>query len=149
MSGYIIHYGIKGQQHGKRRFQNEDGSLTEAGRLRYGQGHRVQPKIGREVPQRGESAKGVAEANEQLEKAAGEYIRKREMRKTKDAVLDKKDDFTGNHINKAKRSVTNVINSLGDMASLGAAVTNYGAQKVKQKIKMKHLDAPFKSLLNK
>lgn len=32
---YIVHYGIKGQQHGKRRFQNEDGSLTPAGRERY------------------------------------------------------------------------------------------------------------------
>ena len=43
---YIVHYGIKGQQHGKRRFQNEDGSLTEAGKLRYGRagGHRVGPR---------------------------------------------------------------------------------------------------------
>lgn len=32
----LYHYGIKGQQHGKRRFQNEDGSLTAAGRARYG-----------------------------------------------------------------------------------------------------------------
>jgi len=32
---YVEHYGIKGQQWGKRRFQNEDGSLTAAGRLRY------------------------------------------------------------------------------------------------------------------
>lgn len=32
---HIKHYGIKGQQWGKRRFQNEDGTLTEAGRRRY------------------------------------------------------------------------------------------------------------------
>lgn len=31
----LAHYGIKGQQHGVRRFQNEDGSLTPAGRERY------------------------------------------------------------------------------------------------------------------
>lgn len=39
--GYIIHselyhHGIKGQKWGVRRYQNDDGSLTEAGRRRYG-----------------------------------------------------------------------------------------------------------------
>lgn len=33
---YIAHYGIKDMKWGVRRFQNEDGSLTPAGRLRYG-----------------------------------------------------------------------------------------------------------------
>jgi hypothetical protein len=33
---YIIHWGIKGQRWGRRRFQNEDGSLTAAGKKRYG-----------------------------------------------------------------------------------------------------------------
>ena len=33
---YISHHGIKGQRWGVRRYQNEDGSLTEAGRKRYG-----------------------------------------------------------------------------------------------------------------
>ena len=31
----LAHYGIKGQKHGVRRFQNEDGSLTPAGKIRY------------------------------------------------------------------------------------------------------------------
>lgn len=35
---YLSHHGIKGQQWGNRRFQNEDGSLTEAGKHRYGVG---------------------------------------------------------------------------------------------------------------
>ena len=33
---YLIHHGIKGQKWGVRRFQNADGSLTIAGRKRYG-----------------------------------------------------------------------------------------------------------------
>lgn len=33
---YIIHHGIKGQKWGVRRFQNADGTLTAAGRKRYG-----------------------------------------------------------------------------------------------------------------
>ena len=34
---YLAHYGIKGQKWGVRRFQNEDGTLTEEGKRRYRQ----------------------------------------------------------------------------------------------------------------
>ena len=33
---YLAHHGIKGQKWGRRRYQNEDGSLTVQGRQRYG-----------------------------------------------------------------------------------------------------------------
>jgi hypothetical protein len=42
MSNYIVvdgelyHWGIKGQKWGQRRYQNKDGTLTPAGRKRYG-----------------------------------------------------------------------------------------------------------------
>ena len=29
---YLMHHGVKGQRWGVRRYQNEDGSLTEAGK---------------------------------------------------------------------------------------------------------------------
>ena len=35
---YLEHYGVKGQKHGLRRYQNEDGSLTAEGRDHYGVG---------------------------------------------------------------------------------------------------------------
>ena len=38
-STYLIHYGIKGQKKGQRRFQNEDGTLTAEGKERYGIGN--------------------------------------------------------------------------------------------------------------
>ncbi len=34
-SDFLAHYGIKGQKHGVRRFQNEDGTLTPEGQDRY------------------------------------------------------------------------------------------------------------------
>lgn len=35
MYGYLSHHGIKGQKWGIRRYQNEDGTLTAAGKKRY------------------------------------------------------------------------------------------------------------------
>lgn len=35
---YLMHYGIAGQRWGIRRYQNEDGTLTEEGKLRYNEG---------------------------------------------------------------------------------------------------------------
>lgn len=34
----LAHYGVKGQKHGLRQYQNEDGSLTPLGRIHYGIG---------------------------------------------------------------------------------------------------------------
>ncbi len=38
-ASYLIHYGVKGQQWGKRQYQNLDGSLTTLGRSHYGYGN--------------------------------------------------------------------------------------------------------------
>ena len=37
-NGYLVHHGILGQKWGVRRYQNSDGSYTEAGKKRYSQG---------------------------------------------------------------------------------------------------------------
>ena len=42
---YIAHHGIRGQKWGVRRFQNEDGSLTDAGRERYLKGMNSREKV--------------------------------------------------------------------------------------------------------
>lgn len=40
----LFHHGIKGQKWGVRRFQNEDGSLTEEGKKRYNQDESKKPE---------------------------------------------------------------------------------------------------------
>ena len=39
MNNELYHHGILGQKWGIRRYQNSDGSLTNAGKLRYGKKH--------------------------------------------------------------------------------------------------------------
>lgn len=41
----LYHHGVKGQKWGQRNYQNEDGSLTAAGREHYGYGKRVAKKV--------------------------------------------------------------------------------------------------------
>lgn len=48
MQAEIWHYGIKGQQKGVRRFQNEDGSYTEEGKRRYGIGDGIEGIVSRQ-----------------------------------------------------------------------------------------------------
>ena len=44
-ANYLCHEGIKGMKWGVRRYQNEDGSLTPAGKLRYGVSKALSPSI--------------------------------------------------------------------------------------------------------
>jgi hypothetical protein len=57
---YLVHHGILGQKWGVRRYRNEDGTLTEAGKARYStDGKRLDP--------RKMSTKQLQEANNRLQ----------------------------------------------------------------------------------
>ena len=45
---FLMHHGVPGQVHGKRRYQNYDGSLTPEGREHYGVGQRIKDSFNRE-----------------------------------------------------------------------------------------------------
>lgn len=44
-STYLMHHGIKGQKWGIRRYENEDGSLTEEGKKRYSKSRKIASSI--------------------------------------------------------------------------------------------------------
>lgn len=69
----LYHHGIQGQKWGVRRYQNEDGSLTDAGRKRYSHGYK------------GKIEKRLDSAKTQDEKT---YIIRSETRKNTNRSID-------------------------------------------------------------
>lgn len=68
--GYLIHYGIKGQQHGVRRYQNKDGTWTEEGKLRRRVGNPKYVKPDGSLTDEGKTAlRKARERNENLTEA--------------------------------------------------------------------------------
>ena len=96
----LRHHGIKGQKWGVRRFQNSDGSLTAAGRKRYGDGESSydygKDSGGRKVVRvsKGSSVEDYQNAIKKT-KAAGESvenIRKfnNDVKRIKDPAMEKR-----------------------------------------------------------
>lgn len=73
---YIAHHGIKGMHWGVRRYQNPDGTLTEAGRARYstGEAGRVNSLTREERKQQKENAKKQAIVKERIEMAKNDQL---------------------------------------------------------------------------
>lgn len=95
---YLMHWGIRGMKHGHRRYQNEDGTWTEAGlearRKREGFGNsREERKAARKVRKteramaRAERHQARKEAREQVRKEFAEKRRQRTVSKLTDAEL--------------------------------------------------------------
>ena len=91
---YLAHHGTKGQRWGVRRFQNSDGSLTAAGKLRYSVGNGGR-SIGKKV-----DPKSAAK----LKKRQAKEAAKLERLKIKEAAKNKKNK---EKIEKQKSHMTN------------------------------------------
>ena len=79
-SNYICHHGIKGQKWGVRRYQNENGSLTSAGKKRYSSfaTKRYEKKVQKYTQK--------AEKQEAKSMAAGNYVPSKYRRKAEEAA---------------------------------------------------------------
>lgn len=70
MDSYLAHHGVKGQKWGVRRFQNKDGSLTSAGKARYGANGDIFDIEASAPP----SSKAVGKATQQGVKGASQTV---------------------------------------------------------------------------
>ena len=97
----LRHHGIKGQKWGVRRFQNSDGSLTAAGRKRYGDGESSyeygKDSGGRKVVRVAKGSSSIEDYQNAIKKtkAAGESvenIRKfnNDVKRIKDPAMEKR-----------------------------------------------------------
>lgn len=103
-NSYLAHYGIKGQKHGERRWQNKDGSLTPAGRLHYGVGaaRSAIGKVKNSVRKR--VAPTNAELNAQIRKQRSKNLnkQKREQLKQLKRGIDPEAQSKVDHSNKGQ-----------------------------------------------
>ena len=91
---YLAHHGTKGQRWGVRRFQNSDGSLTAAGKLRYSVGN-----VGRSI-----SKKVDLKSDAKLKKLQVKEAAKLERLKIKEAAKNEK---YKEKLDKKKSHITN------------------------------------------
>lgn len=95
MDNELYHHGVKGMRWGVRRYQNSDGSLTAAGRKRYGTKtnfEKVQQAKKKAVAANSPEAKAKRKADERTEKEVQKYMRKAAGKKVKDTIGKKTDD---------------------------------------------------------
>ena len=98
----LRHHGIKGQKWGVRRFQNSDGSLTSAGRKRYGDGkgssvEDYQNAI-KKTKAAGESVENIRKFNNDIKRIKDPAMEKR-IRKSTETMTDKELQQRVNRLN--------------------------------------------------
>ena len=104
----LYHYGIQGQKWGERRFENEDGTLTEAGKERY---RKLSSKTNKPYVDIGRGLDGKA------------LIRERDGMTEEDEIISKKyrsgkhtsvNDLDGRRKQKAEKELNDVRKALTD-----------------------------------
>ena len=162
---YLMHFGIKGQKWGVRRFQNEDGTLTEAGIKRYGSEkeqkelsktiqklHQSRDKYSRfTIWQDSKNRKKIENApqvREAVKKASEEYA-KSKLKKLKDESDREKEEFMSGKNKEAAKYVAQYKKNHPDYKDRGydeddvknLAYGFYRIDKDKQQTKKQRLDS--------
>ena len=108
---YLAHHGIKGQRWGIRRFQNEDGSLTEEGKKHYNISDGGNRKLDRKFHKDMNKLRKIDEnANVSIQKAKYKHLNEQAKKEAKSGTTLALATFLGNtFVNKRADDIGNNI----------------------------------------
>lgn len=121
ISSHLDHSGIPGMRWGRRRFQNEDGSLTEEGKIRYGrysEMNRDQKRLADKVAKERQNA---ATSGSNVARSGADIARTWKSKSTKNSPASKMSDDE-------LRKVINRMNLERQYNQLTGADTRRGAE---------------------
>lgn len=130
----LYHHGIRGQKWGQRRYQYNDGSLTPAGRQRYGSGASLEGRARRayakvfDINERYYTKRGNKQMASMNRAAKNNQLRKA-------AKADAKKANMSDDEKRAARKETAKKIAKGIAIGAGVAAAGYGAYKVGNKLK--------------
>lgn len=128
-NGYLQHHGILGQKWGHRRFENEDGTLTEEGKQRYSKSNRLKRSAGSRNTEKMREAK-----NKNIDEMSNE-----ELKKTNERLRLEREyaDLTKGRVKAGKDYVLGMGKSIVSGIIVGTAI-EIGKEYFKKKIIQKN-----------
>ena len=139
---YLAHHGILGQKWGIRRFQNKDGSLTNAGKSRYQKGKQYSKEIN-DLSNK---------ERQRLQKSSTKYQKaQKEAKRIQEKYGLDADDGGGGNTNAydeetLRRARTRYWNLAEDMAALDEAFYDRGKKYAQEQIQKKYGDTAMSDI---
>ena len=134
----LYHHGVKGQRWGFRRYQNADGSLTPAGKKRYGTKANFEKVQKAKLVAKGKDPKTIREkarekANARTEKELAKYRKKAGIKDEQEAKQQKKTikDFSNEELKAMTDRMTvekNFIDAKRNLAAVTPKQVNKGKE---------------------
>lgn len=137
---YLAHYGILGMKWGVRRYQNADGSLTSAGKERYGSGKSTSASEGFKRARnilKSDSGSRSSRAFKEARRKDIDELSTQELREINNRLREEKSyqELTKGNISEGKRFAKQTATAVASGIITGIAI-EAGKTYVKRKLKL-------------